>query len=121
MGSISFNYNGSLLATSSKDKKIRIITTGFSKMSERQYAIWDSKDLSKALKMEMIDTASGVLFPFFDFNTSMVYLAGKGDGNIRYYEPVDDRPYCFYLDEYKSSAPQRGLGMMPKRGVAVSQ
>ena len=34
-------------------------------------------DLDKALKMEMIDTSSGVLFPFYDFNTSMIYLAGK--------------------------------------------
>ncbi|XP_065187614.1 coronin-2B-like [Sycon ciliatum] len=148
--SISFNFDGSQMATSSKDKKIRIInprdgaiikegqghagskacrviftsadrlfTTGFSKMSERQYAIWDTSDISKALKMEMIDTASGVLFPFFDFNTNMVYLAGKGDGNVRYYELVEDRPYCFYLDEYKSSAPQRGLGILPKRAVDV--
>ena len=149
--SIAFNFDGSALATSCKDKKLRVInprdgsvlregdghvgtkasrviftdknrlfTTGFSKMSERQYAIWDSEDISKPLKMEMIDTASGVLFPFFDSNTNLVYLAGKGDGNIRYYELVEDRPYCFYLDEYKSSAPQRGLGMLPKRALDVN-
>ncbi|XP_065183916.1 coronin-2B-like [Sycon ciliatum] len=149
---ISFNYDGSLLATVSKDKKLRIIdpregtiryegnshlgakasrvtflgkdnrvlTTGFSRMSERQYAIWDIKDLSKPLKMEMIDTGSGALFPFFDPSTSMIYLAGKGDGNIRYYELVQDRPYCYYLDAYNSSAPQRGLGCLPKRAVDVA-
>ena len=62
----------------------RLLTTGFSRMSERQYAIWDSKDLSKPLKMEMIDTGSGVLFPFFDVSTNMVYLAGKVSTNIRF-------------------------------------
>lgn len=58
-------------------KDNRLMTTGFSRMSERQYAIWETKDLSKPLKMEMIDTGSGVLFPFFDPSTNMIYLAGK--------------------------------------------
>ncbi|KAH8049287.1 hypothetical protein JL720_15677 [Aureococcus anophagefferens] len=30
--------------------------------------------------------AAGVLLPFFDPDTKMLYLCGKGDGNIRYYE-----------------------------------
>ena len=46
-------------------------------MSERQYALWDPANLSKALTMENIDTASGVSFPFWDEGTKMVYIAGK--------------------------------------------
>lgn len=46
-------------------------------MSERQYALWDPANLSKALTMENIDTASGVSFPFWDEGTRMVYIAGK--------------------------------------------
>ena len=34
-------------------------------------------DLSKSLAMENIDSASGVLFPFWDDGTNMVYLVGK--------------------------------------------
>ena len=34
----------------------------------------------------------------------------QGDGNIRYYEIVDQSPYVYYLSEYLSSSPQRGLG-----------
>ena len=33
--------------------------------------------MEKPLKLEMIDTSSGTLFPFFDEDTRMVYLAGK--------------------------------------------
>ena len=43
----------------------RIVTFGFSRMSDRQYALWDSRDLSGPMVMEDIDRASGVLFPFY--------------------------------------------------------
>lgn len=33
--------------------------------------------MDKPLAMENIDTASGVLFPFWDDGTNMVYLVGK--------------------------------------------
>lgn len=82
-------------------------------------SIWDAKNLSEPVKSETIDTASGMLMPFFDECTSMLYLAGKGDGNIRYYEWVDDDKGLYLLSEYKSSDPQRGLGFLPKRAVNV--
>lgn len=46
-----------------------------------------------------------------------MYLAGKGDGNIRYYEIVDNSPYIYYLNQYLSGQPQKSLGFMPKRGL----
>eukprot|EP01119_Soliformovum_irregulare_P019081 TRINITY_DN597_c0_g1_i1.p1 TRINITY_DN597_c0_g1~~TRINITY_DN597_c0_g1_i1.p1 ORF type:complete len:461 (-),score=136.66 TRINITY_DN597_c0_g1_i1:87-1424(-) len=143
-----WNANGSLIATSSKDKKVRVIdprnksvaqegeahqgvkpsriiwmkdrllSVGFSKQSEREYCLWDSRDLSKPLSRTGVDSSSGILMPFYDSDLNIVYMAGKGDGNIRYFEFQDDQ--LFYLAEFKSATPQRGLGMMPKRGVNVS-
>lgn len=83
--------------------------------------VWDTKSLAEPLKSENIDTASGMLMPFYDEGTSMLYLAGKGDGNIRYYEWVDDEKGLYLLSEYKSADPQRGLGFLPKRAVNVSE
>ncbi|UXI18150.1 programmed cell death 6-interacting protein [Sarcoptes scabiei] len=149
--SMSFNRDGSLLATTCKDKKLRIIdprsgrvvneglchhgikaskvvylgdthrlfTVGFSRYSDRQWAIWSEKDLSAPLTIENIDSSSGVLFPYYDHDTRMIYIAGKGDGNIRYYETTDEHPYCHYLSQFLSGFPQRSLGMMPKRGCDV--
>jgi coronin-1B/1C/6 len=94
--------------------KEKIFTMGFSKMSERQYSIWDPKNLAAPLKSENIDTSSGLMMPFYDNDTSVLYLAGKGDGNIRYFELVDEAPYIHYLSEYKSSTPQRGMAAVPK-------
>ncbi|XP_032784839.2 coronin-2B isoform X6 [Daphnia magna] len=147
--SMSFNRDGSLLATTCKDKQLRILdprtgrvikegichvgsksskvvylgdtgrlfTTGFSRQSDRQYALWSQDDLSTPLRCEMIDSSSGILIPYYDPDTRMIYVAGKGDGNIRYYEIVDEEPWIHYLTQFLSGSPQRGLGYMPKRGV----
>ncbi|XP_021783024.2 coronin-2A isoform X4 [Papio anubis] len=75
--SMSFNTNGSLLATTCKDRKIRVI-----------------------------DPRAGTVL--------------QGDGNIRYYEVSADKPHLSYLTEYRSYNPQKGIGVMPKRGLDVS-
>ncbi|KAJ8406601.1 hypothetical protein AAFF_G00301750 [Aldrovandia affinis] len=148
---MSFNTDGSLVATSCKDRKLRIIeprsgtvlqeancknhkvnrvvflgnmkrllTTGLSRWNTRQIALWDQEDLSLPIIEEEIDGLSGLLFPLYDADTHMLYLAGKGDGNIRYYEVIPEKPYLQYLTEFRSPTPQRGLGVMPKWGLDVS-
>jgi len=99
----------------------RICTTGFSRTSERQVFIWDSQNLTEPIKQENIDTASGMLIPHYDPDNCMLYLAGKGDGNIRYYEWNDEEKSLYYLSEHKTSDPQRGIGFLPKRAVNVAE
>lgn len=149
--SLAINRDGSHIATTSKDKMLRVIeprsgivvsqglahngtkqskvvflndgrvlTTGFSKHSDRQYAIWDQHDLKKPLIAADVDSASGILLPFFDYETKTLYLCGKGEGCIRYYEIVDEHPYIYYLNQFISGQPQKALGWMPKRGLNVS-
>ncbi|XP_072319363.1 coronin-2A isoform X2 [Eucyclogobius newberryi] len=149
--SMSFNTDGTLLSTSCKDRKVRLmdarsgsllqegsgkvhkahkalilgnmkmlVTTGTSRWNDRQIALWDVDDLSVPLLQENLDSSSGVLFPFYDPDTHMLYLAGKGDGNIRYYEISSEKPYLHYLTESRSPVPQKGMGVMPKRGLDVS-
>ncbi|XP_063150869.1 coronin-2A isoform X3 [Candoia aspera] len=148
--SMSFNTDGSLLATVCRDRKIRIIdpragtvfqeasskshrankvvflgnlkkllTTGTSRWNNRQIALWDQDDLSVPLLEEDVDGSSGLLFPFYDTDTHMLYVLSRGDGNIRYYEISLEKPYLNYLMEYRSPLPQKGIGVMPKRGLDV--
>jgi len=103
-----FNWDGSKLLTTCKDKKIRIIdprsgeveeeaichegskatraiylrnglvfTTGFSKMSERQYSLRAPAHLNDPIVMVELDTSNGVMFPLYDADTNMIYLCGK--------------------------------------------
>ncbi|XP_071436195.1 coronin-2A [Pithys albifrons albifrons] len=149
--SMSFNTDGSLLATACRDRKIRVIdprtetvlqevkyeshkvnkvlflgnmkklfSTGTSQWNNRQIALWDQNDLSAPLREENLDDSSGLLFPIYDSDTHMLYVVGKGDGNIRYYEVSPEKPYLNYLMEYRSHLPQKGVGVMPKRGLDVS-
>jgi hypothetical protein len=99
----------------------KIFSAGFSKTSEREYCVWDPKKMSEPLNRATIDSASGLTMPFYDNDTGVLFLAGKGDGNIRYYEIVDEAPYIHYLTEFKSANPTRGIAMLPKRGVNVSE
>ncbi|KAJ5123749.1 hypothetical protein N7448_009846 [Penicillium atrosanguineum] len=148
----SWSGNGSLLVTTSRDKKLRIwdvrqerpahesnghsgaknsraiwlgerdriATTGFSKMSDRQLALWDIRAAREPMSgFKTLDSGSGVCMPFWDEGNSCLYLAGRGDGNIRYFEVVNDK--FEFLSEYKSADPQRGIAFMPKRGVNMHE
>ncbi|XP_036196721.1 coronin-6 isoform X4 [Myotis myotis] len=71
--------------------------------------------------LQEMDTSNGVLLPFYDADSSIVYLCGKGDSSIRYFEITDEPPFVHYLNTFGSKEPQRGMGFMPKRGLDVSK
>jgi coronin-1B/1C/6 len=100
-----------------KDK--HVVTTGFSRMGERQLALWTVTDMSQPLEVISYDTSNGVLFPFYDTDTGMLYVTAKGDSNVSYYEVIDEAPYFIKLSVFQSSEPLRGFAWMPKRGVDV--
>ncbi|OMJ18461.1 Coronin-like protein crn1 [Smittium culicis] len=93
----------------------KLITTGFNRMSHREVCVWDPANLSSPTITLDIDTSSGVLMPFYDEGSNMLYLAGKGDGNIRYYEYESGKLH--YVSEYQSTEPQRGMGALTKTAV----
>ncbi|KAJ5773790.1 hypothetical protein N7457_008686 [Penicillium paradoxum] len=98
----------------------RIATTGFSKMSDRQLALWDIRAVREPINgFKTLDSISGVCMPFWDDGTNCLYLAGRGDGNIRYFELENDK--FEFLSEHKSADPQRGVAFMPKRGVNMHE
>ncbi|XP_042580045.1 uncharacterized protein coro1cb isoform X2 [Cyprinus carpio] len=98
-----------------------IFTTGFSRMSERQLALWNPKNMEDPISVHEMDTSNGVLLPFYDPDTNVVYLCGKGDSSIRYFEITDEAPFVHYLNTFSSKEPQRGMGYMPKRGLDVNK
>ncbi|KAI0480506.1 DUF1900-domain-containing protein [Xylariaceae sp. FL0804] len=97
----------------------RVATTGFSKMSDRQLGLWEPGNSNPIGGLTVLDSISGVCMPFWDDSCQVLYLAGKGDGNIRYFEYENDK--FEFLSEYKSGDPQRGIAFLPKRGVNVHE
>lgn len=98
-----------------------ILTTGASKQSMREMKVWDLKNLSKPLHVEPVDTASGALTPLYDRDTGVIYLCGKGDGQIRLYEYDEAKaPHLYKLnDGFRSTTPGKGYCMVPKRGLDI--
>ncbi|NXU93552.1 COR1B protein, partial [Xiphorhynchus elegans] len=99
----------------------KIFTTGFSRMSERQLALWDLENLEEPMGLQELDSSNGALLPFYDPDTNVVYVCGKGDSSIRYFEITEEPPYIHFLNTFTSKEPQRGMGWMPKRGLDVSK
>lgn len=97
----------------------RFATTGFSRMSERQLALWEPGRTDPIGGFHTLDSISGVCMPFWDDGSNCLYLAGKGDGNIRYFEYENDK--FEFLSEYKSADPQRGIAFVPRRGINVHE
>ncbi|XP_010640517.1 coronin-6 isoform X8 [Fukomys damarensis] len=111
--SVCWNSNGSLLATTCKDKTLRIIDPRKSQVVANNF--------EEPVALQEMDTSNGVLLPFYDPDSSIVYLCGKGDSSIRYFEITDEPPFVHYLNTFSSKEPQRGMGFMPKRGLDVSK
>lgn len=97
----------------------KLVTVGFTRQSQRQFKIWDSRNTSAPLKQIDVDQAAGVIMPFYDPDTGLLYLAGKGDGNVRFYEIVNEAPYCFPINDFKSNVSAKGMAWVPKRGLNV--
>ncbi|EMP37786.1 Coronin-6 [Chelonia mydas] len=54
-----------------------IFTTGFTRMSQRELGLWDPKNFEEPIALQEMDTSNGVLLPFYDPDSSIVYLCGK--------------------------------------------
>jgi len=94
--------------------KEKLVTVGFSKSSQRQISLFDARNLTKPIVCKDVDQGSGIITPFYDPDTGVTYLAGKGDGNIKMYELNEEEPFVHFLSEYRSMVPAFGLAPLPK-------
>lgn len=124
---------------------VYFITFRFNRSSERQYSLRAPDALNDPIVMVELDTSNGVMFPLYDPDTNLVFLCGKGDSVIRYFEVcilwhlavradlnhsfyfeihfsqvTPEAPFVHFISTFQSSDPQRGIGMMPKRGCDVN-
>jgi hypothetical protein len=112
--------------TSSKSFSVEFIssdllfTVGFDKMDGgREYTIWDKRNLDQCVSKTKIDQGSSFYTTFFDWDQHILYLSGKGDREIKFYEVIDKHPYIEYLTEYKSNSPNAAICKFPKSSVNV--
>eukprot|EP00008_Paramoeba_atlantica_P015089 CAMPEP_0201491908 /NCGR_PEP_ID=MMETSP0151_2-20130828/31756_1 /ASSEMBLY_ACC=CAM_ASM_000257 /TAXON_ID=200890 /ORGANISM="Paramoeba atlantica, Strain 621/1 / CCAP 1560/9" /LENGTH=398 /DNA_ID=CAMNT_0047878511 /DNA_START=34 /DNA_END=1230 /DNA_ORIENTATION=+ len=148
--SLSWNNDGSLFATSSKDKNLRVVdprsnqivvsapdhqgaksgraiwcgqldrilTTGFSKSPiNREVHLWDMRNMKSFVAEKRIDQSSSLNLPIFDEDTSVLYLNGKGEGLINYFEIGESS--IDMLGKFQSIDPASGVAAIPKTSLDV--
>ena len=154
---VRWSYKGDLLATSCKDKMVRIfdprasaetpisevqahegakvvnmtflgrrellLTAGFMRTSRREFKVWDPRKMDEPVAKQELDQSAGVLMPFWDDDSNILYMGGKGDGNVRYYEILEEGggTNIYPVSEIKATESTKGLAMLPKRTVDVGR
>jgi hypothetical protein len=64
-----------------------LFTVGSTKAAAREFKIWDVRNPGgKALSAITIDRGAGMLNPFYDEDTNLIYLASKGESSIHVYD-----------------------------------
>jgi len=143
---ISWNRNGSLLATACKDKVHRVFDprsegvvssksvfggskkssvvfmdnlnliacVGFTRSSTRQVQLFDPRNMSTAAYSTDIDQSAGVLCVNYDYDTKILFMGGKGDSSIKYWEMVNTSPYMHFLSSFSDNQSQKGVCFLPK-------
>lgn len=82
--------------------------------------MFDTRDLSQPLIKKRLDDYAGVPFPFYDEDSRLVYIAGKGESAISFFQYNPESPNLIdYLHAFKGKEPQKGFSMMPKRFLDV--
>lgn len=62
-----------------------------------------------------------MVLQFIDMNSYNINVFNfQGDSVIRYFEITGEHPFVHYINTFQTPDPQRGIGMMPKRGCDVS-
>lgn len=68
---------------------------------------WDAKKPDQALATKTLDQGSGVMLPTFDNDLKVLYICGKGDSGIKYFEFQDGGLH--FLNTYSSTTPGKVL------------
>jgi len=96
------------------DNQGLIATIGFTRSSMRVVKLYDPRNFSTEAGSLEIDQSAGVLMTHYDYDTSILYVGGKGDSSIKYFEVVKTAPYLHFLTQFSDNQSQKGLCFLPK-------
>ncbi|XP_067407212.1 coronin-7 [Emydura macquarii macquarii] len=99
-----------------------LLVSGFDSRSERQLYLYDAAALAAGpLSVLSLDVAPSTLIPFYDQDTSVVFLTGKGDTRVFVYELIPEAPFFLECNSFTSSDPHKGFLFLPKTECDVRE
>ena len=92
-----------------------IITSGFNRQAEREYATWDIRNTSQAVARGKLGDGAGVGHLYFDMEHGILYNAGRGDMAIGIYQYSSALPSNLnHLYDLNGPSPTKGFSLLPK-------
>lgn len=92
-------------------------TCGSNKSNERQIKLYDMRNategITESIQSCQVDNQTGIMMPYYDADTGLIYVPGRGEGNIKYFEYSSGT--IKFASEFKGSLPQKGIAAFPKR------
>ncbi|XP_009276865.1 PREDICTED: coronin-7 [Aptenodytes forsteri] len=99
-----------------------LLVSGFDSRSERRILLYRAQALPEGpLSVLGLDVAPSTLLPFYDEDTSVVFLTGKGDTRVFLYEVTPEPPYFLECNSFTSSEPHKGFVFLPKTVCEVRE
>uniref|UniRef100_A0A8C5B125 Coronin n=1 Tax=Gadus morhua TaxID=8049 RepID=A0A8C5B125_GADMO len=91
------------------------LVSGFDSNSQRELSLYSVGALASGpLATTEGDVSPSTLIPFYDPDTSLLFLTGKGDTRVCIYEIVPEQPYFLECSSFSSQEPHKGLTFLPK-------
>lgn len=82
--------------------------------------MYHTKDLSAPVTTIGLDVAPAILIPFYDEDSSTLFVTGKGDSTIYAFEITDEVPYICPLSHHRCTSLHQGLSFLPKNQCDVT-
>ncbi|NXF55332.1 CORO7 protein, partial [Oceanites oceanicus] len=99
-----------------------LLVSGFDSRSERRILLYRAHALPEGpLSVLGLDVAPSTLLPFYDEDTSVVFLTGKGDTRVFLYEVTPEPPYFLECNSFTSNEPHKGFIFLPKTACEVRE
>eukprot|EP00794_Sanderia_malayensis_P007608 gene7608-8448_t len=98
-----------------------ILSAGFGKGRDRSIGIWDTRNFQSPVTVQSVDNAGGILLPFYDPDTNMLLVAGKGDSKIYFFEVTEHATKLSLASSDNLEAQTSGMTMIPKRACHLMQ
>uniref|UniRef100_H3A9G4 Coronin 7 n=1 Tax=Latimeria chalumnae TaxID=7897 RepID=H3A9G4_LATCH len=99
-----------------------LLVSGFDSRSERQLYLYNAESLSTGtVSRASMDVSPSILIPFYDEDTSTVFLTGKGETRVFIYEILPESPYFLDCNSFSSGDPHKGFAFLPKTECNVKE
>jgi uncharacterized protein YoxC len=85
----------------------------FSQSNTRELKLFDIRNFEEVVQAVQVDSQSGILNPYYDSDTGIIYACGRGDSTIKYFEFNSGK--LNYINAFNSNTLQRSVAFFPKR------